>query len=71
MSFTNCELCGKVIPAAESSTGVHLKTYCGCDIRVPVTYDENVLKQANFDARYKGRKEQLLDQLRRDSKREC
>ena len=31
MATTNCELCGRVIPAAESSTGGFLKTYCGCD----------------------------------------
>ncbi len=31
MSFTNCEICGRVMPAAETSTGVFLKTYCGCD----------------------------------------
>lgn len=60
MSFTNCEICGRVIPAAESSTGAFLKTYCGCDIAVPVTFDADVLKQANYDARFKGRREQLL-----------
>lgn len=60
MSFTNCEICGRVIPAAESSTGVHLKTYCGCDIRVEVAFDVNVATQANYDARFRGKREQLL-----------
>lgn len=31
MSLTNCELCGRVMTAAESSTGGFLKAYCGCD----------------------------------------
>ncbi len=62
MSFTNCEVCGRLIPAAESSTGVFLKTYCGCDLSVTVTFDGNVLQQANYDARFKGRKEELLSE---------
>ena len=31
MATTNCELCGRVMTAAESSTGGFLKAYCGCD----------------------------------------
>lgn len=31
MGMTNCEICGKVIPAAETPTGTFIKTYCGCD----------------------------------------
>lgn len=62
MSFTNCEFCGRVIPAAESSTGVFLKTYCGCDLSVTVAFDGNVLRQSNYDARFKGRKEELLSE---------
>jgi hypothetical protein len=69
MSFTNCEICGRVIPAAESSTGVFLKTYCGCDLNVNVAFDTNVLRQVNYDARFKGRKEELLREYEQSSAR--
>jgi hypothetical protein len=66
VATTNCELCGKVIQAAESSTGVFLKTYCGCDIQVAVEFVPHVLLQANYDARFRGRRESLLEEFDRE-----
>ena len=63
MATTNCELCGRVIPAAESSTGGFLKTYCGCDrveTSIMVDYDAELLSLINRRVRFDGRREELL-----------
>ena len=41
MSLTNCELCGKIMKAAETSTGVHLKSFCGCDRKATMNQQPN------------------------------
>ena len=42
MATTNCELCGRVIPAAEPYTGGLLKSYCGCDRQPKRTRTQNL-----------------------------
>ncbi len=70
MATTNCERCGRIITAAESSTGGFLKTYCGCDrveTSVEVDYDNYLLELINRAVRFGGRREELLKEFERET----